>query len=364
MGGAPTASAASVAPSAAVIGAGLSGLTAAYRLQQGGFQVTVFEASDRAGGRVRTDEVDGYLLDTGATGLAESYTAYFELAAEFGIRDDLVPASPYIGIYRDGRVHMLRLDKLVSTGLRLKLISPWSKLRAARLGFDVARAKLAGRLDYADMRKAAPLDVESAKQYAARALNRELGEYLCEPVVRMMLISDSEEVSVVELFSGLANIFASKIYALRGGQGRLPALLAQRLEVRLSTPVSVVRDLGDAVEVSAAAVDGPLTTMRFDACVLACPLPVAAAICRDRASILRAAQQRDRVHEGDHLRGRHERPAGDAGVRRRDAAVRGPRGRAAVPRPQQVRRSGARRSRSDRVLLGGARVGGLVRAQR
>ena len=271
----------SVAPSAAVIGAGLSGLTAAYRLQQGGFRVTVFEASDRPGGRVRTDQVGGYLLDTGATGLAESYTAYFELAAEFGVRDDLVPASPYIGIYRDGRVHMLRLDKLVSTGLRLKLISPWSKVRAARLGFDVARAKLAGRLDYSDMRKAAPLDVESAKEYAARALNRELGEYLCEPVVRMMLISDSEEVSVVELFSGLANIFASRIYSLRGGQGRLPGLLAERLDVRLSTPVSAVRDLGDGVEVTA---DGAAS--RFDACVLACPLPVAAAVCPDRAGIL------------------------------------------------------------------------------
>lgn len=269
-------------PTAAVVGAGLSGLTAAHRLQQGGFQVTVFESGDRPGGRVRTDEVDGFLLDTGATALAESYTAYWELARELGLGGDLVPASPYIGVYRDGRVHMLRLDKLVATGLRIKLLSPWTKVRAARLGFDVARAKLRGQLDYSDMRKSAPLDVESAKEYAARALNQELSEYLCEPVVRMMLIADAAEVSVVELFSGLANIFASKIYSLKGGQGRLPMMLADRLDVRLLTPVSRVSDVGDGVEV--ACTDAP--SERFDACVLACPLPVSTAICPDRAAIL------------------------------------------------------------------------------
>ena len=268
--------------SCAVVGGGLSGLTAALRLQQAGWDVTVFESSDRPGGRVRTDEVDGFLLDTGATGLAESYTAYFDLAGELGIRGDLIPASPYIGIFRDGHVHLLRLDKLVSTGLQIKLLSPWSKLRAARLGFDVARAKLKGRLDYSDMRKAAPLDVESATQYAARALNRELGEYLCEPVVRMMLIADADEVSVVELFSGLANIFASRIYSLRGGQGRLPGMLAARLDMRLNAPVAHVGDTDHGVEV---VVDGG-APQTFDACVLACPLPVAAAICPDRAGIL------------------------------------------------------------------------------
>jgi oxygen-dependent protoporphyrinogen oxidase len=275
MDGAPT------APTAAVVGGGLSGLTAAYRLQQAGFEVTVFEASDRPGGRVRTDEVDGFLLDTGATGLAESYTAYFDLAGELGIRSDLVPASPYIGIFRDNRVHMLRLDKLVSTGLKIQLLSPLSKLVAARLAFDVAKAKFKGQLDYADMRKAAPLDVESAKQYAARALNSELGDYLCEPITRMMLIADAEEVSVVELFSGLANIFASKIYSLRGGQGRMPRLLADQLDVRLSTTVEHVRDVGGGVELTTGS-----TATRFDTCVLACPLPAATEICPDRAAIL------------------------------------------------------------------------------
>jgi phytoene dehydrogenase-like protein len=48
-----------------VVGAGLAGLVAARTLVDAGLHVRVLEASDVVGGRVRTDEVDGYLLDRG-----------------------------------------------------------------------------------------------------------------------------------------------------------------------------------------------------------------------------------------------------------------------------------------------------------
>ncbi|BAU53742.1 NAD(P)/FAD-dependent oxidoreductase [Mucilaginibacter gotjawali] len=48
-----------------IIGAGLAGLTAAKVLKAAGKSVLVIEASDAVGGRVRTDEVDGFLLDRG-----------------------------------------------------------------------------------------------------------------------------------------------------------------------------------------------------------------------------------------------------------------------------------------------------------
>ena len=48
-----------------VVGAGLAGLTCAKVLSERGTEVVVFEASDGVGGRVRTDEKDGFLLDRG-----------------------------------------------------------------------------------------------------------------------------------------------------------------------------------------------------------------------------------------------------------------------------------------------------------
>ncbi len=50
---------------AIIVGAGLTGLTCAKVLAESGVEVTVFEASDGVGGRVRTDEKDGFLLDRG-----------------------------------------------------------------------------------------------------------------------------------------------------------------------------------------------------------------------------------------------------------------------------------------------------------
>jgi oxygen-dependent protoporphyrinogen oxidase len=101
-----------------------------------------------------------------------------------------------------------------------------------------------------------------------------------------MLIADGDEVSVVELFSGLANIFSSRICSLRGGQGRLPRLLAETLDVRLRTPVERVCDRGDRLEVAWESPDTGAENAPFDACVIAAPLPVAAAICPDRVAIL------------------------------------------------------------------------------
>ena len=50
---------------AIVIGAGLSGLVAARELEAQGLSVLVLEASDRPGGRVKTDLIDGFQIDHG-----------------------------------------------------------------------------------------------------------------------------------------------------------------------------------------------------------------------------------------------------------------------------------------------------------
>jgi len=63
-------------PSVIVIGAGLAGLTAARHLHRANWQVTLLEARDRIGGRIQTDEVDGFLLDHGF----QVYLTGYELA--------------------------------------------------------------------------------------------------------------------------------------------------------------------------------------------------------------------------------------------------------------------------------------------
>lgn len=56
-----------------IVGAGISGLIAAYELEKGGISPIILEASNGVGGRVRTDKVDGFLLDRGFQVLLTAY---------------------------------------------------------------------------------------------------------------------------------------------------------------------------------------------------------------------------------------------------------------------------------------------------
>lgn len=68
----------------AIIGAGLAGLMAAISCEKAGYSVIILEATDRAGGRIKTDSKDGFLLDHGFQVLLSSYekaNSVFDMAA-------------------------------------------------------------------------------------------------------------------------------------------------------------------------------------------------------------------------------------------------------------------------------------------
>lgn len=83
----------------AIIGAGLAGLSAAITLQDAGCEVDVYESSDRVGGRVATDLIDGYRLDRGFQLINSRYP---ELAHLDVIRElEFVEASRSVDISLD-----------------------------------------------------------------------------------------------------------------------------------------------------------------------------------------------------------------------------------------------------------------------
>jgi phytoene desaturase len=100
--------------SAIVIGAGLGGLSAAMRLGAKGYQVTLFDRLDRAGGRGSSISQNGHRFDLGPT-IVTVPQVFEQLWAECG-RDfhadvDLRPVDPYYEIrWRDGSQYRVRQD--------------------------------------------------------------------------------------------------------------------------------------------------------------------------------------------------------------------------------------------------------------
>lgn len=127
-----------------VIGAGVSGLTCAKELHAGGVECVVFEAADGVGGRVRTDEVDGFLLDRGFQVLL---TAYPEAARQLDYHTlDLKPFEPGSLIRTAGGLHCLA-DPWRSPGQALNTVfAPIGgfadKLRIGRLRWASGRGSI------------------------------------------------------------------------------------------------------------------------------------------------------------------------------------------------------------------------------
>ena len=78
----------------AVIGAGITGLTAAYRLSELGHNVEVFEASNRVGGSIKTESFGAARVDIGPSGVLASRQSVVDLVRDLGLDSEWLSASP------------------------------------------------------------------------------------------------------------------------------------------------------------------------------------------------------------------------------------------------------------------------------
>jgi protoporphyrinogen/coproporphyrinogen III oxidase len=76
----------------AVVGAGVAGLTAAYRLKRRGIRVVVYEASDRAGGVILTERREGYLAELGPNSLTAAGGALADVLSQLGLDPSRIEA--------------------------------------------------------------------------------------------------------------------------------------------------------------------------------------------------------------------------------------------------------------------------------
>ncbi|MCX2930071.1 FAD-dependent oxidoreductase [Mycobacterium sp. CVI_P3] len=252
--------------SVVVVGAGLSGLTAAYRLTQAGATVVVLEAGARPGGRVETQTCGRYLVDTGPDALTAGYSSYLRLISDIGFQDRLHDTSAVIGLVRDGRVIDIDPGRL----LRLPFtpaLSTVAKLRMA-VGFVKLRKAIAG-VDSYDMGSSADLDDPSmtAAEFARRQFGREVADYLIDPLMRLTTGSGADNASTLSVLGALG-AWSGALRTVRGGLGSVTDALAGRLDVRYGATVTRVDESATGVSVSYVDGDGGEHDLTADGVVI------------------------------------------------------------------------------------------------
>ncbi|MFW2475162.1 FAD-dependent oxidoreductase, partial [Burkholderia pseudomallei] len=106
-----------------VVGAGIAGLAAAWQLKRGGCDVTVVEAAERAGGRIRSAPFHGHVIECGAQFPSSGYRHLMPLFGEAGLDAQLVKTSPWAAFEHRGRlfrVHARRPWTIPASGCALR----------------------------------------------------------------------------------------------------------------------------------------------------------------------------------------------------------------------------------------------------
>jgi protoporphyrinogen oxidase len=251
--------------SVVVVGAGLSGLAAAYRLQQAGATVTVLESGRGPGGRVQTERHGGYIVDTGPDALTSGYASYLRLVEDLGLGDCLVDTSAVMGLVRGGRlidIDPARLRTLPFT----PALSPQAKLRLIA-GFIKLRTEIKG-VDSYDMGRSAALDDPdvTAHEFAIRHFGREVADYLIDPMMRLTVGTGARDASCVNVLGALG-AWSGGLRNVRGGLATVTDELASRLNVRYGATVTRVDETESGVTVSYVD-DGGTHDVSADRCVI------------------------------------------------------------------------------------------------
>ena len=191
-----------------IVGAGLAGLSAAIHLEAAGVEVTVIESSDRAGGRVASDVIDGFICDRGFQLINAQYPALQELnvISEF----DFIEAPRVIEVSLGDRRHVIGDPRQV----------PWTALNKAT---GTIPEKIA-LLRFIASRPKPGESIGQALRNTGTCYERVL-----RPFLQGVFLTDPDNVDALYGHSIIKSFVSGRPGVPRSGVGELSKALAKRV---------------------------------------------------------------------------------------------------------------------------------------
>jgi oxygen-dependent protoporphyrinogen oxidase len=293
----------------AIVGGGISGLSAAFRLQQqmregAGLEYVLFESSSRLGGVVSTERLEGCIIEAGPDSFLSEKKWASDLCCELGLADQL------IGSQDAGRkTYILIKNQLVPIPDGLVFMVPTKILPVAFSPLFSLRTKLNMAREWFGS-KPAPGDDESIASLVERHYGQEMVDRLADPLLLAVYGGQASELSVRAVLPRLAQmeekhgslgrgLLARKVSpdrtpnssgpvftSLAGGMQQIVDALAQRLSplaLRIETRVESVQREDEGWRLSSRG-----RPERFDAIIVATPAGHAARLLQPSCSALSA----------------------------------------------------------------------------
>jgi len=191
-----------------IVGAGLAGLNAAITLQSEGVDVTIIESSDRAGGRMASDVIDGFICDRGFQLINSKYPALQELSVIGEL--DFIEAPRVIEVSLGDQRHSIGDPRQVPLTI-----------------FDTATGTLSEKIALLRFIMSKPKEGQSIGQ----ALRRSGGCYekVLRPFLQGVFLTDPDNVDETYGHAIIKSFVNGRPGIPRNGVGELPLALAKRL---------------------------------------------------------------------------------------------------------------------------------------
>ena len=170
-----------------IIGGGISGLCAAYRLKKQGVEVLLLEKNSFVGGNIQTEKFDGFLIEYGPNSTLVS-EHLFALADELGLSPEIAYADSTAKkryILKNGELQALPLK--IAGLIGSKSFSVKAKLRLLKEPFIKSKAA----------------DDESISEFFARRLGREIVDYAVDPFISGIFAGNPDNLSLKSAFPSL-----------------------------------------------------------------------------------------------------------------------------------------------------------------
>lgn len=263
-----------------IVGGGISGLSAAWYLQQRArqtgmdIQCTVLEASDRWGGKILTEQVDGiaetpFVVEAGPDSFLTQKPWAIQLARELGLSEQLLGTNDHMRT-----VYVLHRGKPVALPDGVMLIVPTKFLPFALSPLISPLGKLRMGLDLLMPAKRDNHD-EPLAAFVRRRLGNEALDKIAEPLMSGIYNAEADKQSILATFprfrqlerehgslirgmlashrqrvASSSNTKTSMFMSLQGGTQQLVDALVQQLtgDLRLHTHVSTIERSGESGE--------------------------------------------------------------------------------------------------------------------